>query len=98
VGPNVLKPRRHDTALRSFIAQVVRTRRLFYLSRPGQFLWISTLIVSLATLVLPYTRLGQLFGLIPLPAWVMASLIVFTGLYVVAAEMAKKFFYKRVTF
>ena len=80
------------------IALVVRTRRLFFLSRPGQFLWISTLIVSLATLVLPYTRFGRLFGLIPLPAWVTASLIVFTGLYVVAAEIAKKFFYRRVTF
>jgi Mg2+-importing ATPase len=80
------------------IALVVRTRRLFYLSRPGQFLWISTLIVSLAALVLPYTRFGQLFGLVPLPAWVIAALIVFTGLYVVAAEIAKKFFYKRVTF
>ena len=80
------------------IALVVRTRRLFFLSRPGKFLWISTLIVSLAALVLPYTRFGQLFGLIPLPTWVIASLVVFTGLYVVAAEIAKKFFYKRVSF
>jgi Mg2+-importing ATPase len=80
------------------IALVVRTRRLFFLSRPGQFLWISTLIVSLATLVLPYTRFGQLFGLIPLPAWVMAALVVFTGLYVVAAEIAKKYFYRRMAF
>ena len=80
------------------IALVIRTRRLFFLSRPGQFLWISTLIVSLGTIVLPYTRFGQLFGLIPLPAWVMAALVVFTGLYVVAAEIAKKFFYRRVAF
>jgi Mg2+-importing ATPase len=80
------------------IALVVRTRRLFFLSRPGRFLWISTLIVSLATLVLPYTRFGQLFGLIPLPAWVLAALIGFTSLYVVAAEIAKKYFYKRVAF
>jgi P-type Mg2+ transporter len=80
------------------IALVVRTRRLFVLSRPGKFLWISTLIVSLATLVLPYTRFGQLFGLIPLPAWVMAALIGFTGFYVVAAEIAKKYFYSRISF
>jgi Mg2+-importing ATPase len=80
------------------IALVVRTRRLFFLSRPGQFLWISTLIVSLATLVLPYTRFGQLFGLIPLPGWVLAALVAFTGLYVVAAEIAKKYFYKRIAF
>jgi uncharacterized membrane protein YtjA (UPF0391 family) len=29
---------------------------------------------------------------------VMAALIGFTGLYVVAAEIAKKYFYKRVAF
>jgi P-type Mg2+ transporter len=80
------------------IALVVRTRRLFFLSRPSKFLWISTLLVSLATLVLPNTRFGQLFGLIPLPAWVMAALVGFTGLYVIVAEIAKKFFYKRIAF
>jgi Mg2+-importing ATPase len=80
------------------IALVVRTKRLFFLSRPGRFLWISTLIVSLATLVLPYTPFGQLFGLIPLPAWLLAALVVFTGLYVGAAEIAKKIFYQRVSF
>jgi hypothetical protein len=47
---------------------------------------------------LPYTRFGRLFGLIPLPAWVMAALVAFTGLYVIAAEFAKKFFYQRVAF
>jgi P-type Mg2+ transporter len=80
------------------IALVVRTRRLFFLSRPGKFLWISTLIVSVATIVLPYTRFGALFGLIPLPAWVTAALVGFTGLYVVAAEIAKKYFYRRIAF
>jgi hypothetical protein len=29
---------------------------------------------------------------------VMVALIIFTGLYVVAAEIAKKFFYKRIAF
>ena len=44
------------------IALVVRTRRLFFLSRPGKFLWISTLIVSLVTLIVPYMPFGQVLG------------------------------------
>ena len=78
------------------IALVVRTRRPFFRSRPGRLLWTSTLAVSLVTLAVPYLPFGQFLGFTPLPAWVMAALVTFTGLYVVAAEMAKKFFYARV--
>jgi Mg2+-importing ATPase len=78
------------------IALVVRTRRLFFRSRPGRLLWTSTLAVSLLTLAVPYLPLGTVLGFTPLPAWVMAALVAFTGLYVVAAELAKKYFYARV--
>jgi Mg2+-importing ATPase len=78
------------------IALVVRTRRPFFRSRPGTLLWTSTLAVSLVTLAIPYLPFGGFLGFTPLPLWVMAALITFTGLYVVAAEMAKKFFYSRV--
>ncbi len=75
------------------IALVVRTRLPFYRSRPGKLLWIVTLVVGIATLAIPYLPLGSLFGFTPLPAWVLLSLIAMTGLYVMAAEIAKKFFY-----
>jgi Mg2+-importing ATPase len=78
------------------IALVVRTRQLCFRRRPGTLLWTSTLAVSLLTLALPYLPFGQFLGFAPLPAWVMAALVMLTGLYVVAAEIAKKFFYKRV--
>ena len=78
------------------IALVVRTRRPFFRSRPGTLLWTSTLAVSLVTLAVPYLPFGEFLGFTPLPAWVMAVLVALTGLYVVAAEMAKKFFYARV--
>jgi Mg2+-importing ATPase len=48
------------------------------------------------TLVVPYLPFGSFMGFRPLPAWVMAALVTLTGLYVVAAEIAKKFFYQRV--
>jgi Mg2+-importing ATPase len=77
------------------IALVVRTRRPFFRSGPGTLLWTSTLAVSLVTLAVPYSPFGQLLGFTPLPVWVMAALVTLTGLYVIAAEMAKKFFYDR---
>ena len=80
------------------IALVVRTRKVFFRSRPGKLLWISTLAVSLVTLAVPYLPFGNFLGFTPLPAWVMAALVSFTGFYVIAAEIAKKYFYKRVAF
>jgi Mg2+-importing ATPase len=79
------------------IALVVRTRRPFYRSQPGTLLWVSTLVVSLITLALPYLPFGEFLGFTPLPVWVMLMLATLTGLYVVAAEIAKKYFYARVS-
>lgn len=79
------------------IALVVRTRRLFFQSRPGTLLLVSTLICIGITLVLPYLPVNFLFGFIPLPAPLMLTVIGLTALYVVVAEIAKKYFYARGT-
>ncbi len=78
------------------IALVVRTRRLFYRSRPGKLLLSSTIIVIGITLVLPYLPFNALLGFVPLPAPLMLMLIGLTILYVVVAEVAKKYFYARI--
>jgi Mg2+-importing ATPase len=77
------------------VALVVRTRQPCYRSRPGRLLWASTLAVALATLALPYLPSDRLFGFTPLPAPIMALLIAITGLYVLAAELTKRWFYMR---
>ncbi len=77
------------------IALVVRTRRVFYRSRPGTLLWVSTVVVIGITLILPYLPLNSLFGFVPLPAPLMLMLIGLTGLYVFVAELTKKYFYAR---
>ena len=77
------------------IAIVVRTRRVFFRSRPGTLLLASTIIVIGITLVLPYLPINSLFGFVPLPASLMAMLIGLTVLYVFIAELAKKYFYSR---
>ena len=77
------------------IALVVRTRRVFYRSRPGKLLLVSTLAVIALTLALPYLPVNALFGFVPLPAPMMLMLIGLTALYVLAAEFAKRNFYAR---
>jgi len=77
------------------IALVVRTRGPFWHSRPGNLLMISTAIVTVLTLVLPYLPFTSIFGFVPLPAPLMLAMIALTLAYVGAAEIAKKFFYAR---
>ena len=79
------------------IALVVRTRRPFYKSRPGKALLLLTVAFALITLAIPFFPFSRFLGFTPLPAWLMAALIALTCLYVVAAEIAKKFFYARIT-
>jgi Mg2+-importing ATPase len=75
------------------IAIVVRTRRVFFRSKPGSLLLASTLVVIGITLVLPYLPCNAWFGFVPLPIPLMLMLIGLTSLYVVVAELAKKYFY-----
>jgi len=78
------------------IALVVRTRHLFFRSRPGTLLLVSTLVVFSITLMLPYLPFHSLFGFIPLPAPLMLAMIGLTALYVVVTEVAKKYFYSQM--
>ena len=77
------------------IALVVRTRHVFFRSRPGKLLLVSTLIFIAITLVIPYLPFDTVFGFTPLPPLLMLTMIGLTGLYVVATEIAKKYFYSR---
>ena len=78
------------------IALVVRTRHPFFRSKPGRLLLISTLIFIAITLVLPYLPFISVFGFTPLPAPLMLAMLGLTMLYVLATELAKKYFYSRI--
>ncbi len=77
------------------IALVIRTRHVFFRSRPGKYLLLTSLGFIALTLVIPYLPFISVFGFIPLPAPLMLALIGLTSLYVVATELAKKYFYSR---
>jgi Mg2+-importing ATPase len=75
------------------ILLVVRTRRPLFKSRPGKYLWISTLLVAIATVLVPYLPFSRLLGFVPLPLPAMALLLGITVLYVAANEYVKRIFF-----
>ena len=76
------------------IALVVRTRRPFFRSRPGVVLLWSTVALIAFTFAVPYLPWVRVVGFVPLPAGVMVALALIAGGYVVAAELAKSWFYR----
>ena len=81
----------------SLIVLVIRTRQPFFRSLPGRLLFIATLMVAAATLILPYTPLGALFEFIPIPVEFIALMGAIVSLYVLSAEVAKRLFYARLS-
>jgi P-type Mg2+ transporter len=82
----------------SLIVLVIRSRRPFFRSRPGKYLLATTLLVLALTMVMPYTPLAALFAFQPLPLSFIIMLSGIIGLYVLGAELVKKFFYRLVHF
>jgi len=68
---------------------VMRTGRPFYLSRPGGLLSAAAIAVALVGVALPWTPLGPLLGLVPVPLPLLASLIAIVLLYAAASELLK---------
>lgn len=77
------------------IVLVVRTRGPLLKSRPSWPLWLTTLLVVIATIALPYCALGRLFGFVALPPVFLLCLGFILALYIFSAEIAKHWFYKR---
>jgi len=78
------------------IVLVIRSRRTLFKSRPGKLLLISTLSIVALTLILPITPLNNLLGLTPLPAKFILIIFGIVLAYIIAAEIAKRMFYKLV--
>jgi len=80
----------------SLVVLVIRTNGPFYKSKPGKALLIATLVVDALTLVLPYTPLADFLGFSPIPPLFVVMLAIILVLYMLTAEVAKHFFYRRM--
>jgi Mg2+-importing ATPase len=82
----------------SMIVLVIRTKRPFFKSTPSKYLFVMTLIVIGAAIIMPYTPLATLFSFEPLSPLFLVALGIILLAYIISAEIVKKIFYKRVSF
>ncbi|MGD0217946.1 MAG: cation transporting ATPase C-terminal domain-containing protein, partial [Desulfobaccales bacterium] len=78
----------------ALIVLVIRTRRPFFKSMPGKYLFWTTILIVGATLALPYTPLAPLFEFKPLSGEFLLMMGGIVILYVLAAELMKRIFYR----
>ena len=80
----------------SLIVLVIRSRKLFFKSRPSKYLLMATLSILVVTLILPFTPLGVILGFSPLPISFLVLIGITILFYMITAELAKMVFYKKV--
>jgi Mg2+-importing ATPase len=84
-------------ATQILVVFIIRTNHLpFIQSRPGKFLVISTLACLTIGWVLPYLYIGRLMGFEPLPLHIILFIVVVVMLYLICAELVKRFIYQRL--
>ena len=86
-----------NTLSSALIVLAIRTRRLFCRSKPSKTLFFSVAAIVIATPLLPYSPLGRLFELYPIPLsfyWVILGILIW---FFASVEIAKHFFFKSVS-
>jgi Mg2+-importing ATPase len=75
---------------------VIRTRTVpFFKSKPNKWLTINIVGLLLVAIMLPYTILGKVFKLIPLPLSFLFITVGFIVVYLFLVEMMKIWFYRK---
>ena len=74
---------------------ILRTRGPFYRSRPGRGVVVSSIVVALVTIALPYSPLAGELELIPVPAELLGLVLLITVGYLAATELVKRIFWRR---
>ncbi|HWQ21063.1 MAG TPA: magnesium-translocating P-type ATPase, partial [Methanotrichaceae archaeon] len=82
----------------SIIVLVIRTRRTFIRSKPSNYLVGVTLMVVLATVLIPFSPLAVPFGFIRMPPFFLATVAVIVAVYIISADLVKRWFYRKVKY
>jgi len=80
----------------TLIVLVVRTRLPFFKSLPGKYLAIATIFILLFVLALPLTPFAVWLGFIQLPIVFYGWMLAIVAFYIIAAELAKRWFYSKM--
>jgi Mg2+-importing ATPase len=79
-----------STATELAVMLVLRTARPFFRSRPGTPLLVSSAVVGVVAVALPFSVLAGALGFVALPIGVLVALLALTATYVAANELAKR--------
>jgi P-type Mg2+ transporter len=79
----------------TLVVLAIRTHRFLFKSAPGRLLAYAVFAVILGVCILPATRIGELFGFVPLPIGFYGVVLGIVALYIASVEVAKRFFFKR---
>jgi Mg2+-importing ATPase len=82
----------------SMIVLVIRTKKPFFKSIPGKYLSAATLMIAAGAFLFPFMPIGRVFGFSRLPILFLLLMGVIVAFYIIAAEMMKAVFYRRVRF
>ncbi len=80
----------------TLIVLVIRTRKSFTQSRPSKYLAVSSILIALFVMIMPYIPFSSILGFKPVPPifyLVLLSVVVF---YILSAELTKRLFYKYI--
>ena len=80
----------------TLIVLVVRTRLPFFKSKPAKYLALTTALVIAFVLIIPFSPLMSLFNFEHLPPVFFGWMLLIIACYIVAVELAKKWFYRRM--
>ncbi len=87
------------TILTEFVVLwVLRSKKVFYKSKPGKLLLFTTLGMFVLAITLPFTPLGTVLELAVLPLKSMLMLLGVVVLYGISNEILKRFFYRKFHF
>lgn len=81
----------------SFIVLAIRTSKPLIKSRPGKYLFLTTIAIMCMVFVIPYTVIGKEFGFEQIPVAILVIIPLIVGAYITSVEIAKRMFYRKVT-
>jgi len=81
----------------SFIVLAIRTSKPLIRSQPGKYLALTTIAIICTVFIIPYTILGKEFGFTQVPTPILIIIPIIVAIYITSVEIAKRFFYRKVS-
>jgi Mg2+-importing ATPase len=78
-----------------FILFIIRTRKNFFKSKPGKYLFLLSIVGLVLTVGLPYVPFANELGLVPLPLLNFGAMMAIVVVYILTADLLKVWFFKR---